>query len=252
MKQNLIYVVCFYWQGERWQEEGMQYDEVGDEKFTRHLEACAPLDRELVCKYIDNLYKGIEKWSVHPFKFICFTNDELEVNKNIELRSFEMVTKKGVLPRMWMFSEAAGLFGHQVLSLDIDVVITGPLKDIMNYSGLYCVRKRWNPRQMHLPDGDIMSFQAGEKTQSMFWDPLIKDIKAAEQSTGGRERFWIEQSLRGKHWHDWDDFAPGQVCSYKLHIKRTNQVLGNARIISCHGNPRPHEIKEKWRLENWK
>ncbi len=246
-----IKVICFYWQGERWQEEGVDYEKPQDVSFVKHLERSSPIDRELVCKYVNNLYDGVMKWAVHPFDFICFTNDDLEVDENIELRPFKLVTNKGVLPRMYMFSETAGLFGHQVLSLDIDVVITGPLRDIMNYSGLFCVRKRWQPGQTHLPDGDIMSFQAGIETQSMFWDAFIKDIKAVERSTGGRERFWIDQVLKNRKWDDWDDFALGQVSSYKIHVKR-NGTLGNSRIVSCHGHPRPHEIKEQWRIKNWK
>ncbi len=245
-----IKVVCFYWPGERWQEEGMDYEKPQDESFVRHLERSGPIDRKLVCKYVNNLYDGVMKWAAHPFEFICFTNEDLKVNENIELCPFKLVTKKGVLPRMHMFSKAAGLFGYQVLSLDIDVVITGPLNDIMNYNGLFCVRKRFQRGERHLPDGDIMSFQAGEETEDMFWNPFIANVQAVEESTQGRERFWITQVLEERHWDDWGGFTDEQICSYKFHIK--NRGLGNARIVSCHGYPRPHEIKEQWRMDNWK
>lgn len=246
---NKMQIVCFYWQGERWREEGTDYDQVGDKAYENHLKRSGPLTRELVCKYVNNLYNGVMKWAVHDFDFICFTNDDLDVKKEIELRPFELITNKGVLPRMYMFSEASGLFGHQVLSLDIDVVITGPLRDIMNYSGVFCVRKRWQRGQEHLPDGDIMSFTAGEETEDIFWNPFIENLEGAEESTQGRERFWVAEMLEGKHWDDWDDVVPNQVKSYKIHVR--NSGLKNARIVSCHGHPRPHEINEQWRIENW-
>ena len=244
-----IYIVCFYWQGERWQEKAVDPTKITeDESFRRHLMRVGKAPIELVCRYVNNLYCGINKWAVEPFKFICFTNSDLEVDKGIELRPFPMLTQMGVLPRLFMFSREAGLFGNQVLSLDIDVIITGSLEDIMNYDGMFCVRERWLRRERHLPDGDIMSFRAGRETEKIFWDPFVSDIEAAEASSTGRERFWITKMI-GDRWDNWQDIAPNQIVSYKNHVLRDG--LQDARIVSCHGHPRPHCIDTKWREENW-
>lgn len=244
-----INVICFYWQGERWREEGMDYDKLEDVSFHNHQKRVGRNSHELVIQYINNLYAGISKWAIRPFNFICFTNDDLEVDEGIEIRPFEIASIKGVLPRMHMFSEAAGLFGSQVFCLDIDVVITGSLEDIMAYNGLFCVRQRWQRGQTHLVDGDIMSFTAGKETEDVFWKPFIKDIKAAEKLTEGRERFWIKEVAQefAEFWHH---VAPGQIVSYKHHVLRDG--LQDARVVSCHGHPRPHKIEAKWRMENWK
>lgn len=245
-----MYVICFYWEGDRWQEQGVVPSTITkDISFQNHLKRVGKAPINLVSHYVNNLYFGVTKWAVHPFKFICFTNKKLETDPNIEIRSFPMVTDKGVLPRMYMFSEEAGLFGHQVLCIDIDVVITGSLEDIMGYRGRFCTRVRWQRGQDHLPDGDIMSFQAGPETEALFWTPLIKDIDhAIEIANGGRERMWITHQV-GDNWDNWDKIAPDQVKSYKRHILR--RPLGNARIVSCHGHPRPHKIRDSWRVNNW-
>lgn len=245
-----IYVICFYWEGDRWQENKFNSSEVTrDISYRKHLNRVGKAPRELVETYINNLYQGIMKWTVHSFKFVCFTNEELELMDEIETRPFKMYATTGVLPRLYMFSKEAGLFGHQVLCLDIDVVITGPLRDIMNYKGLFAVRPRWQRREGHLPDGDIMSFRAGEETERIFWDPFIEDVTLAEATVKGRERFWITECI-GDKWDSWANVAPGQVCSYKHHILRSG--LKDARIVSCHGFPRPHQINEVWRKQNWK
>lgn len=244
-----IDVVCFYWEGERWQEDKVNPFEITeDPSFRRHLLRVGKAPLDLVTHYIENLYHGIEKWAARPFRFICFTNADISVNGNIELRDLPMFTSKGVLPRLYMFSEEAGLFGHQVLSLDLDVVITGSLKEIMEYGGLFCVRERWQRKERHLPDGDIISFSAGKETQEIFWDPFIADVKAAENFTKGRERYWITKMI-GDRWDNWEKIVPGQIVSYKNHVLRDG--LQNGRIVSFHGHPRPHMVSDDWRVENW-
>jgi hypothetical protein len=206
--------------------------------------------KELVNRYVNNLYRGIVKYSVHPFKFVCFSNDALEVDEGVTVQPFPLVTRSGVLPRMFMFSEDAGLFGHKVLCLDIDVVVTGSLRDIMNYDGLYCTRTAFAPREDGKLDGDIQCFQAGKETEEIFWSPLVENVRRAEQLSRGRERYWVRQTI-GDRADVWNTIAPNQIFSYKRHVLRRG-LPKNARIVSCHGYPRPHQIQEEWRTENWK
>lgn len=245
--KKVLNVICFFWQGERWQYKKPNYEGYVNERYLRTVE---PVNDALAARYVDNLFLGIKKWANQPFNFICFTNEELKVNENIQLRPFQLVSKKGVLARFYMFSKDAGLFDTQVLCLDLDVVIVGPLDDLMNYRGQYCVRNRWIPGQEHQGAGDIVSFQAGEENEKIFWDPLIKDPLAAVKATNGYEPYWIDRTI-GEHPETWDDVAPKQIFSYKHHV-RGKGVPDNARIISCHGSPRPHQIEEEWRTNNWK
>lgn len=244
-------VVCFYWQGDRWQET------VGhkptDASFQNHLKRSGTVSRELAQKYINNLYLGVSRWTTIPFKFVCFSNEELhDLHSEIEVRPFKIVTSKGVLPRMYMFSEESGLFGSQVLSLDLDVIITGSLDNLLNYKGIFCTRKSWTRGEETLIDGDIMSFKSGKETEEKFWNPLVLDIEKVEQiSGGGRERFWVRHVMNGVS-DTWQEVLPGQVCSYKFHVMAKGKVPQGARIISCHGYPRPHQIEQPWRTEYWR
>ena len=150
-----------------------------------------------------------------------------------------------------MFSEKAGLFGSQVFCIDLDVVVVGSLKNILEYDDLFCVRTAFAPGEGHLIDGDIMSFTAGVPTEDIFWKPLIANVRDAEiKSMGGRERMWIRH-VASDIAQTWDQIAPEQVVSYKRHV-RGRDLPKNAKIVSCHGYPRPHQINELWRTENWK
>jgi hypothetical protein len=250
----MMYVICFYWQGERWQETDFD-DKGGFKTFERHLKKAGKISHDLPSRYVNNLYWGVKRFSTKEFKFVCYTNEPITegLDPGVEIRPLKQVTDRGVLPRIYMFSEEAGLFGHQVLCLDIDVVITGSLKNFMEYEGLFCARSNFRPANETRIDGDIMSFKACKETEDVFWKPFIKDIKRAERITMGRERFWIRHA--GEHIAElWDKYASGQIWSYKRHLKNrnVNTLPSKVRIVSCHGVPRPHQIKDKWIKEYWK
>lgn len=244
------HIICFYWQGDRWQEKEGHVP--SDISFVNHLKRSGTVSMDLASKYVNNLFKGASRYTTIPFKFICFTNEALNLDSGIEVRPFELITTKGVLPRMYMFSEAAGLFGNQVLCLDIDVIITGSLDSLLKYEGTFCTRRSWTRGEETLIDGDIMSFWAGEETEAMFWAPLTRDIEAVEiKSGGGRERFWVRHVMQNENVDTWQEVCPGQVMSYKHHIKPNGGLIENTRIVSCHGHPRPHQIEDVWRKKYW-
>jgi hypothetical protein len=251
-----MYVICFYWQGDRWQEHGYTPEYGHVNHLAKHLSKAGQIHSDLPSRYVNNLYYGVKRFADRPFKFICFTNESLDLDKHIEIRPFPMITKSGVLPRLYMFSEASGLFGQQVLCLDIDIIIVGPLAPIMGYNGFFCSRSNYFGKGGDMrPGGDIMSFRAGTEAESVFWKPFIHDVKKAESEVQGRERFWIWKSLDGKGCDLFDNIAPNKIYSYKIHhINGSNHVPNDASIISFHGVPRPHEVYEqaqKDRRKTW-
>jgi len=247
---NKLQVICFYWEGDRWRANVNQYT-CSDPAYARNLKRAGNSDRVLVSKYVNNLFAGVTRFADRPFDFICFTNEELDLSPGIECRTFPMVTTRGVLPRVYMFSKESGLFGHQVLCLDLDVVIVGDLGPLMSYSGLFCARSKFKIGEEHKLDGDIMSFFACPGIEERFWKPFVKDVKAAELLTQGRERYWMRH-VAGDIAHRWDEEAPKAVRSFKRHMGGSNIIPPKAAIISCHGFPRPHQIKGEWIKEYWK
>ncbi len=253
------YIICFYWQGDRWQYPDYKNPEGHVNKQSYHLQRIGTVTQELATKYVENLYNGCKRFADRPFKFVCFTNEQLgEMSKEIEIRPINMVTIDGVLPRMYMFSKEAGLFGNQVLCLDLDIIIVNTLKPLLDYHGMFCTRQNFLSRgkttydEGFKLDGDIMSFYACKENEQRFWKPLIADIKHAEELTQGRERFWI-RNVTNDIADTWDVFCPGRVVSYKHHARHYRTALpASMSIISCHGHPRPHQIKNYWIKLYWK
>jgi len=244
-----MYVICFYWEGERWQtREGIE--QPTDPAYIRHLQRAGNTPKELPSRYVNNLFRGVSRFASQEFKFVCFTNEPMEVDPGVEIRPFNLVTTKGVLPRLHMFSEEAGLFGHQVLCLDLDVVVVGDMEPLMKYDGLFCARSKFLPREQHKLDGDIMSFRAGPEAEAIFWTPFIADVPGNVQFTQGRERYWVRK-VAGDIADRWDVQAPSAVLSVKWHMRGRQEVPKGAVIISCHGFPRPHQVKDEWIKKYW-
>lgn len=248
-KYGIPYIICFYWQGDRWQEEGSEIETTNGRSriFMNKMGAVSP---DLPAKYVNNLYYGAKRFADRPFKFVCFTDCDLDLDPEIEKRDFNPPTRMGVLPRLYMFSREAGMFGHQVLCLDLDVVIVGSLKPLLDYQGVFCGRGRFKPGFQSELDGDIMSFKSSEATERLFYKPFVDNVERGHKITGGRERMWMRH-VAGDFADYWHEQAPGAVVSYKWHVQN-KKIPEGASIISCHGVPRPHQIKEKWIKEYWK
>lgn len=242
-------VICFYWEGERWQATP-DITNSTDPQYRRMLERTGGASLKLVSQYVNNLYQGVKRFANRPFDFICFTNEPLAVGEGIELRAFPLVTQRGVLPRVYMFSSDAGLGNGQVLCLDLDVVIVGDLSRLMDYEGSFCARSKFKQGEEYKLDGDIMSFRAGPETEARFWKPFIADVARAVAQTQGRERYWVRICANDMA-DRWDQIAPGSVLSYKRHLGRGKPIPEGAAIVSCHGFPRPHQVTDSWIKTYW-
>lgn len=244
-----IYVICFYWKGERWNTSA---DAAGntDQAYKNHMRRVGDVDNAMASEYVNKLYRGVERYANREFDFICFTNEDLQVEESVEIRRFPLHTTTGVLSRVYMFSEEAKLLKRQVLCLDLDVVIVGDMTPLMNYNGQFCTRSKFKPGETYKLDGDIMSFRAGEENTNRFWKPFIKAPELAEEVTMGRERYWVRM-VASDIAERWDVIAPGAVLSYKHHIQKTKKVPKNAAVVSCHGYPRPHQIQNHWLKQYW-
>jgi hypothetical protein len=225
-----MYVICFYWNGDRW------YDGKPTEgPYDLHaISKLGSVDQDLASRYVNNLYEGVRRNATREFTFVCFSNEKLNTVNGVEVREFPMYTNYGVMPRVWMFSNETGFAGHQVLCLDLDVVIIGKLYALMGYDGPFCARSKFQPGQEFKLDGDVMSFKAGSWIEDRIWKPFVKDVDAAIDRTQGRERYWMRHTM-GDVAERWQSLYPGAVLSYKWHLRRSVPIPKAAEIVSCHG-----------------
>lgn len=226
MDLNPINVVCFYWNGN---------DRPGWE------------DSKLGKVYIEKLFNSVKRNTTLPYKFHCITTLE-PFNDEIHFHKLDSPTWKGCLPKYSMFDERLKLKGG-VFSIDLDVVITGNLDELFSYDGSFATRSTF--RGTKESGGDIVAFEGG--TYRWIWEELVCNTEEVLRFTGGRERWVYRYHPKMKGKVDFlQDLFPDQIFSYKAHCSRGRGLHENARIVSCHGNPRPHEIKDEWVIKHWR
>lgn len=233
--QSKINIFTFYWRGE--DRPGWNNVGVGSE-------------------YVNRLYRGIQRNLDLPFDFCCLTNvPEIIPNLEREIQASFLLPKswKGCLPKLEAHNPSyqSGLKGR-VLVFDLDTVIVGDITDICSFNGAPFITRAWFKgirKGQWLSGGDLLSFDVG--STNYLYEKYKKDPKDVERWTGGRERFVYREWAKPIDY--WQRILPGQIVSYKNHMIDTNEIPKNARIVSCHGNPRPHEMADvSWIKDNWK
>lgn len=198
-------------------------------------------------RYVARLREGVRKHLTLPHRFIVYA-DNPDRLPGYDVRPLNPPSWKGCLPKIYVHGPEAALEGR-VLLLDLDNVITGSLDEIAAYDGPLCVRAwfaGWDRGEV-VADGDMIAFEAGAPESRCLWDALASDPMGVEDETGGRERFLIRGMVKPDLWQQ---IVPGQIVSYKNHVIG-RELPEDARIVSFHGHPRPHTIKDKWLKEAW-
>ncbi len=195
--------------------------------------------------YVNNLFDMVTRHLPDgPFKFQCFTDNTDGLEPRIETRALSG-NIRGWWNKLYLFKK--GLFpdGETVLFLDLDTLITGPLDDIVKYTGDFAILRDFYHPKRYGPG--VMLWKAGE--HSRIWESYEAAGCPTDLPLG--DLSWIN-----KCFSEWNykpdilqDIFPAQVCSYKVHAK--NGVPEGANIVCFHGLPRPHEV-EGWVADVWK
>lgn len=136
-----------------------------------------------------------------------------------------------------------------LLYLDLDSRIVGDLSSI-------AARRRLTVLSDFYWPGKIQSSMmlVPQAAKAEIWQAFTTDPDRHMRECVTRER-WGDQGFLGGFWQGkadrWQDVLPGQVVSYKVHVRRamrpdkefgTGSVPDDARVVIFHGKPRPWQV----------
>ena len=194
---------------------------------------CAPYGAD----YANRLYRACTTHVGCAHGFVCFTDDGAGLDSGIEVRDLP-TDLPGMLPKLWMYAPDCGLEGR-ILSLDLDVIVTGALDDVAAYRGRFAVLEDlYEPGRC---GGGLVAFEAG--TMTHLWERMARTPKLMAKGCRGFERFYYRQHVGAADF--WQAMLPGQMTSYRPDPQAAPiaEVPDGTRIVFFHGRGKPH-LKE--------
>ncbi|KAL4506501.1 hypothetical protein ABPG72_000072 [Tetrahymena utriculariae] len=200
-------------------------------------------------EYVNKLYRGIKKNTILPFTFYCFTEDSKGLDENIV--PIELMNN---WKRWWgkatLFSLQYKLKGNLNFYIDLDMIITGNIDNLLKYKGGFAILKTEDLAcEKYHKDGYNSSI--------MIWDKRNVDLERVyialkenfEQITQYIVRFdyWLEMMINNADFIQ--DVFPTEVSDYLNYCQ--NKLPENTRIVCFPRKPKPEDYPSDWIKEYW-
>ena len=196
-------------------------------------------------KYVDRLWRMVKRNLTLPHRFICITEHQIEGWTHRPFCDYP-----GWWGKVSLFKP--GVAAGPSLWLDLDVVITGSLDDLVTrYSGCELAMP-WNwAKSGHGGCQSSVMVWKGNSAQQIWdeFDPAWAHWPPINRSGvlwGDQE--WITH-LRDKGRLNVTQIDPPLVQSYKYHCQ--NGVPDDCRVVVFHGEPKPSDVGDAWVKATW-
>lgn len=220
-------------------------------------------------EYVNRLYRGVAEHLSLPFRFVCLTDDARGIVSGVETRPLPVTPLDQTAfnqPKAWrkICLYQAGLAGLEgdILFLDLDVVIMGPLNRFFSYApGSYCVIHDWlERRRAWMPNrdgrvGNTSVFRFNSKLHSHVYTHFEQNAEWALR-TFHREQQYVSHVLKSDmvFWPDPWVVSFKRYCRpyYPLNLIREPYEPRDAAILVFHGHPLPDQAIAGYRSSPWK
>ena len=208
--------------------------------------------------YVNRLYRGVMRNVTRPTRFIAFTDDRSGLDSGIEPREIPDIRlpASGLGGSPWrklaLWSPRIGLDGD-LLFLDLDVVVVGPLDDFFDYEpGKLAIAR--DGRAKDSGNSSVMRLPAGAAPH------LVADFEAdplGKRRLYSNEQVYLcrESGLPLVFWPDaWTPgFKAMMLPRFPFNWVKSVNLPERARVIVFTGHPRPHEaLRGQWPARGWK
>jgi hypothetical protein len=226
-------------------------------------------------EYVNRLYRGVMRNVARPTRFVAFTDDQGGLDAGIEARPIPAIrlpaTGLGGSPwrKLALWSRDIGLDGD-LLFLDLDVVVVGPLDSFFDFEpGKLAIIRDWGSKDGG--NSSVMRLPAGRAPH------LVDDFEAApleKRRLYSNEQVYLtrECQLPIAFWPE--GWCPGfkamMLPRFPANLVKSVKLPREARIVVFTGHPRPHEASRgewpapwykksyksvrpvKWLAEHWR
>lgn len=204
----------------------------------------------------------VRKHYPKPHRFLCVTDDQKSIDKDIEtyplwtdfanIQSPHGRRNPSCYRRLKAFApEMVQVFGPRFVSIDLDTVITGDLSPIFDRPEDFVIWGETNPKSFY--NGSLFMMTAGARKQVIEqFNPKTSPHTAKRSGKFGSDQGWISYCL-GPGEATWG--REDGVYSYRVHLEPNGGRLPeNARIVNFHGREDPWGVRAQalqWVRQHW-
>jgi hypothetical protein len=216
-------------------------------------------------EHVNVLYRMVRRHYSRLKRFVCITDEAKGLDSDIEAFPLwadhaRILNPSGAqLPscyrRLKLFDpDIANQLGTRIVSLDLDLVITGDLGPLWDRPEPFIGWMAPSTAHGHVYNGSMWLFHAG--THADIWnkfDPGASPKVTTKARYFGSDQAWISYMV-GQKAAGWT--AADGVYSFPRDVKRTARMPSNARMVIFHGSLKPWDrnllANQKWIKDHWR
>lgn len=205
---------------------------------------CMKWGRRYGPEFVDRLYSAARRNMAGDLRFICFTDDASGVRAEVECRPLPEITipeRVAWTPwrklSLWR-APLADISGGDVLALDLDLLITGPLDDFFRYRpGEYCVIENWTQKGEGIGNTSCFRIPVGRYRE--IFDRFDADPEAVLRTWRIEQQYISALIPQQVFWPaEWClSFKHSLVPPFPLNWIKPPSLPGDARIVAFTGQP---------------
>lgn len=225
---------------------------------------CVRFGNKYGSEYVERLRNMVNRHLTIPHEIVCLTDDQHPISG---VRSILMLDQ-GYVKKWWhkihMFDPRLPLQGR-VLYLDLDLVISGSIDQLVGYEptqfvGILDFNRKFHATWKYL-NSSVMAWDHG--TQSHIFSQFMSNPKDAMRLQGDQDWIWKLCRDRIVFWptpwiqsYKWEIRSKEElvviagVRQFKT-IKHDVVIPAGCSIAVFHGDPNPLDVKDKFVIDNW-
>ncbi len=221
-------------------------------------------------EYVNRLRAGVRRNITGDLRFFCITDDRAGIDPEVEVidltpEPFQAELEAGRIaaarsgPIQKITLRRPGLIPDlrgPLLSLDLDVVVTGPLDDLIAYApGKVCMRKVWGKPSRYAGLGNSSAVRYDPTLHSYLYERMAANPEEEIIRNSGSEQSYL--SWAAHEAGDFEPFPDAWIASFKydcrpmrpLNLFVEPHLPDDARIVCFHGRPKMSEAVDGYRSD---
>nr|WP_245224250.1 hypothetical protein [Rhizobium halophytocola] len=200
----------------------------------------------------------IQRHTNRPTRLVCLTDDFSGIDPGVATFPLPPITiPERVAWKPWrkisLWQAPLADLEGDVLFMDLDVVITGPLDDFFDYEpGKFCIAENWTQPGQGIGNTSVYRWRVGTNTH--IYNEFIKDPEIPLKQYGISQRYVSGSVDNMTYWPaDWCvSFKHTLLPKWPMNFFKIAPLPSETRVVAFTGKPDPDEAEiGAWPVNAW-